>query len=238
MQISPNRALWALSLVLTLSACESAVSEPTKEEDNKPALTTDVERGSYLIGYDQAKGILQQTQEVVDLQAFAQGVKDFADTNPSAVPEDQREQLFTAISAAVQAKAEVAADAADGDAKAFREAFAAQDGVTTLPSGLMYEVLVEGAGAKPTLDDTVETHYHGTLMDGTIFDSSVDRGEPATFPVSGVIKGWTEALQLMAIGSKWKLVVPSDLAYGERGAGGAIGPNATLVFEVELLAIK
>lgn len=238
MQISPNRALWALSLVLTLSACESAVSESTKEDVNKPALTNDVERGSYLIGYDQAKGIVQQTQEVIDLQAYAQGVKDFADANPSAVPEDQREQLFTAISAAVQAKGQLAANAADGEAKAFRDGFAAQDGVTTLPSGLMYEVLVEGTGEKPTIDDTVETHYHGTLMDGTVFDSSVERDSPATFPVSGVIKGWTEALQLMAVGSKWKLVVPSDLAYGERGAGGDIGPNATLVFEVELLAIK
>ena len=238
MQISPNRALWALSLVLTLSACESAVSESTKEDVNKRALTNDVERGSYLIGYDQAKGIVQQTQEVIDLQAFAQGVKDFADANPSAVPEDQREQLFTAISTAVQAKGQLAANAADGEAKAFRDGFAAQDGVTTLPSGLMYEVLVEGPGEKPTIDDTVETHYHGTLMDGTVFDSSVERDSPATFPVSGVIKGWTEALQLMAVGSKWKLVVPSDLAYGERGAGGDIGPNATLVFEVELLAIK
>ena len=238
MQISPNRALWALSLVLTLSACESAVSESTKEDVNKRALTNDVERGSYLIGYDQAKGIVQQTQEVIDLQAYAQGVKDFADANPSAVPEDQREQLFTAISTAVQAKGQLAADAADGEAKAFRDGFAAQDGVTTLPSGLMYEVLVEGPGEKPTIDDTVETHYHGTLMDGTVFDSSVERDSPATFPVSGVIKGWTEALQLMAVGSKWKLVVPSDLAYGERGAGGDIGPNATLVFEVELLAIK
>jgi FKBP-type peptidyl-prolyl cis-trans isomerase FklB len=110
--------------------------------------------------------------------------------------------------------------------------------VTTLESGLQYEILKTGEGPKPSLNDQVTTHYHGTLIDGTVFDSSVDRGEPATFPVSGVIKGWTEALQLMSVGSKWKLFVPYDLAYGERGAGPQIGPFTTLVFEVELIKIN
>jgi FKBP-type peptidyl-prolyl cis-trans isomerase FklB len=103
---------------------------------------------------------------------------------------------------------------------------------------LQYEVIKTGEGTKPTLNDQVTTHYHGTLIDGTVFDSSVERGEPASFPVSGVIKGWTEALQLMNVGSKWRLFVPYDLAYGERGAGPKIGPFTTLIFEVELISIN
>ncbi len=112
-----------------------------------------------------------------------------------------------------------------------------RDGVTTLASGLQYEVITDGNGAIPKATDKVTTHYHGTLIDGTVFDSSVDRGEPATFPVNGVIPGWVEALQLMKTGSKWRLFVPSNLAYGDRGAGQLIKPFATLVFEVELLSI-
>ncbi len=115
---------------------------------------------------------------------------------------------------------------------------AQRKGVITLPSGLQYEVLAEGSGEIPKSTDKVKVHYTGTLIDGTVFDSSVQRGEPATFPVTGVIKGWVEALQLMKTGSKWKLFIPHNLAYGERGAGGQIGPYATLVFEVELLAIE
>ena len=108
----------------------------------------------------------------------------------------------------------------------------------TLESGLQYEVIKSGDGAKPTLNDQVTTHYHGTLIDGTVFDSSVERGQPASFPVSGVIKGWTEALQLMSVGSKWRLFVPHGLGYGERGAGPQIGPYSTLIFEVELISIN
>lgn len=119
----------------------------------------------------------------------------------------------------------------------FLEENKAREGVTTTESGLQYEVLTEGTGAKPTAADQVRVHYHGTLIDGTVFDSSVDRGEPAVFGVGQVIPGWTEALQLMPVGSKWKVYLPSDIAYGERGAGGDIGPNSTLVFEVELLEI-
>ncbi len=115
---------------------------------------------------------------------------------------------------------------------------AKREGVKTLPSGMQYEVIKEGDGDIPTLNDYVTTHYHGTLIDGTVFDSSYERGEPATFPVSGVIKGWTEALQMMKVGSKWKLYIPSELAYGERQASPKIAPNSTLVFEVELLEIK
>ncbi|GAB3815840.1 hypothetical protein GCM10028895_10430 [Pontibacter rugosus] len=126
--------------------------------------------------------------------------------------------------------------------KLLSEAFLAEnknkEGVKTLPSGLQYEVLQEGNGKSPSANDTVTTHYHGTLIDGTTFDSSYERGHPATFPVNGVIAGWTEALQLMNEGSKWRLYIPSDLAYGSQGAGDVIGANATLIFDVELLQVK
>jgi len=110
--------------------------------------------------------------------------------------------------------------------------------VVSLPSGLQYEILTDGNGAKPKATDKVKCHYHGTLIDGTVFDSSVQRGQPAVFGVSQVIRGWVEALQLMSVGSKWRLFIPSNLAYGEQGAGGAIEPNSTLIFEVELLGIE
>lgn len=123
------------------------------------------------------------------------------------------------------------------EGNAFLEENKAKEGVVTTESGLQYEVLKEGDGAKPTAEDQVKVHYHGTLIDGTVFDSSVDRGQPATFVVGKVIPGWTEALQLMSVGSKYKLFIPSELAYGERGSQGAIGPNSVLMFDVELLEI-
>ena len=123
------------------------------------------------------------------------------------------------------------------EGKKFLEENSKKDGIITLESGLQYQVLKSAEGPKPTINDQVTTHYHGTLLDGTVFDSSIERGQPATFPVSGVIKGWTEALQLMTVGSKWKLFVPYDLAYGERSAGPKIGPYTTLIFEVELISI-
>jgi FKBP-type peptidyl-prolyl cis-trans isomerase FklB len=124
------------------------------------------------------------------------------------------------------------------EGQAFLSENAQRSEVITTESGLQYEVLVLGDGPKPAATDFVKVHYHGTLLDGTVFDSSVDRGEPAEFPVNGVISGWVEALQLMSVGSKYKLFIPSGLAYGERGAGAQIGPNSTLIFEVELLEIK
>jgi len=123
------------------------------------------------------------------------------------------------------------------EGEAFLTANKEKEGVVTLPSGLQYQVITEGTGEKPSVNSNVTTHYHGTTIDGKVFDSSVQRGQPASFPVSGVIKGWTEALQLMPVGSKWRLFIPSELAYGERGAGDAIGPHSALIFEVELLSI-
>ena len=122
--------------------------------------------------------------------------------------------------------------------KKFLEENSKKPGVITLPSGLQYTVIKEGTGPKPGLEDKVTTHYHGTLVNGKVFDSSVDRGQPVSFAVNGVIPGWTEALQLMPEGSKWKLFIPSNLAYGERGAGGDIGPNETLIFKIHLISVK
>jgi FKBP-type peptidyl-prolyl cis-trans isomerase len=137
-----------------------------------------------------------------------------------------------------QAKMQVAGDANKKEGEAFLADNKSKEGVVALPSGLQYKVLKEGNGPKPTATDSVVCNYRGTLINGTEFDSSTKHGGPATFPVNGVIKGWTEALQLMPVGSKWQLFVPPDLAYAERGAGGDIGPNATLIFEVELVSIQ
>jgi FKBP-type peptidyl-prolyl cis-trans isomerase FklB len=138
-----------------------------------------------------------------------------------------------------QAKAAAEGDANKKEGDAFLAANKTKEGVVTLPSGLQYKILKEGNGPRPTASDSVVCNYKGTLINGTEFDSSYKRGEPATFPVTGVIKGWTEALQLMPVGSKWQLFIPPDLAYGPRGTpGGPIGPNATLIFEVELISIK
>jgi FKBP-type peptidyl-prolyl cis-trans isomerase FklB len=130
------------------------------------------------------------------------------------------------------------ADANAAAGEAFLKANAAKPGIVELPSGIQYEVIKEGSGAKPGPTSEVTCHYHGTLIDGTVFDSSVQRGSPASFPLNRVIKGWTEALQLMPLGSKWRLFLPPAMAYGDRGAGAVIGPNSTLIFEVELLGIK
>jgi FKBP-type peptidyl-prolyl cis-trans isomerase FklB len=147
------------------------------------------------------------------------------------------QQLRDDVTKEQQAKAHVAGEAKRKEGEAFCATNKTKEGVKVLPDGLQYRVLKEGSGAKPTANDTVTVNYRGTLISGKEFDSSYKRGQPATFPVGGVIKGWTEALQLMMVGSKWQLVIPSDLAYGDRGAGPDIGPGETLIFEVELLSI-
>ncbi len=195
---------------------------------------------SYAMGMDLAAHFKAQSV-LLNPDALARGMKDVLSGGSTALTEQEAHAVINAWQAEMRKKAQAERQAAAEKAKvegdAYLAANAAKAGVVKLPSGLQYEVLKEGTGVKPTLEDTVECQYRGTLVDGTEFDSSYARNQPASFPVKGVIKGWTEALQLMPVGSKWRLVIPTQLGYGERGAG-RIPPNATLVFELELLGIK
>jgi len=178
----------------------------------------------------------------VDPNIMARGLKDALAGGKTLLTAEEARAAITAVQNDMrekqQAKMQVAGDANKNEGEAFLADNKSKEGVVALPSGLQYKVLKEGNGPKPTATDSVVCNYRGTLINGTEFDSSTKHGGPATFPVNGVIKGWTEALQLMPVGSKWQLLVPSDLAYAERGAGADIGPNATLIFEVELVSIQ
>jgi FKBP-type peptidyl-prolyl cis-trans isomerase len=206
------------------------------------ALTTSKQKASYAIGMNWGTGLHRQAIDV-DTAALVQGMKDALAGGKTLLTEDEARAALMQLQKEMQEKQQAKA-AAEGEANkkegdAFLAANKSKEGVVTLPSGLQYKILKEGSGPKPTATDSVVCNYKGTLINGTEFDSSYKRGEPATFPVTGVIKGWTEALQLMHVGSKWQLFIPPDLAYGPRGTpGGPIGPNATLTFEVELMSIK
>jgi FKBP-type peptidyl-prolyl cis-trans isomerase FklB len=190
---------------------------------------------SYSLGVSMAFNLKGQGINIENQADFLKGLEAVLTESELAIPEEKIGEIINAYFTELQEQsfAEV-----KNAGKLFLEENAKKAGVVILPSGLQYEIITEGKGEKPGLTDVVTTHYHGTLIDGNIFDSSVHRGQPASFPVNGVIKGWTEALQLMAVGSKWKLYVPYQLAYGEQGAGQAIGPYTTLIFEVELLEIQ
>lgn len=190
---------------------------------------------SYALGMNIAENLKGSGLEGLNLEKFTAGFNSTFEGVECDMTQEEAAKMLQEYFTAQQEK-QFAGNIEAG--KAFLEENSKRDGVVTLPSGLQYEEMTAGDGAIPTAEDQVECHYHGTLIDGSIFDSSVQRGEAATFPVNGVIPGWVEALQLMSVGSKWKLFVPSDLAYGERGAGQQIGPHTTLIFEVELLGIK
>lgn len=199
-------------------------------------LSTDETRVSYGIGRQLGGQLRDNPPPGASLDAIIAGITDAFSGQPSRVSEAELTASFKVIRDIMQAEAAAKAEAAAGAGLAFLAENAKRDGITVLASGLQYEVLAAGEGAKPSREDTVRTHYHGTLIDGTVFDSSYDRGQPAEFPVGGVIAGWTEALQLMNAGSKWRLYVPSELAYGEQGVG-SIPPHSVLVFDVELLDV-
>ncbi|WP_094752191.1 FKBP-type peptidyl-prolyl cis-trans isomerase [Psychromonas sp. CD1] len=201
-------------------------------------LTTQELQASYGIGLQMGEQLKAQPFDGLDISAVAEGLADAFSGEESKVSQQELQDAFQMISAKMQAVAEENAKIQGAAGEEFLAENAKKEGVTITDSGLHYEVLVMGEGDKPSKDATVSVHYHGTLIDGSVFDSSVDRGQPAEFPVGGVIAGWTEALQLMPVGSKFKLTIPPSLAYGERGAGSAIAPHATLVFDVELLEIK
>ncbi len=214
---------------------QSQAQNKKKKEVIKPLLKTKIDTLSYSMGLSVAQNIKNQGVDSINAAAFAEGLSNVFKKEKTQITAEDANKFIGEYFQAIQNK-KLEANMIAG--QKFLEENKSKPGVVTLPSGLQYIVIKEGTGPKPTLADKVTTHYHGTLTDGTVFDSSVERGEPATFPVNGVIKGWTDALQLMSVGSKWKLFVPPALGYGERGAGGAIGPNATLIFEVELISIN
>ncbi len=220
-----------LVAVFSLSACMGQ----KKDKQAKQNLETELDSVSYGIGISIAKNLQKDGLDNIDVDLLSKGLNDVFQENDLKV---SQEEAMAVIQAYVGKAQEKKMAAAKEEGAKFLEENAKNEGVVVLPSGLQYMVLEEGDGPKPTGEDKVTTHYHGTLLDGTVFDSSVERGEPVSFAVNGVIPGWTEALQLMSVGSKWKLFIPSDLAYGDRGAGGQIGPNETLIFEVELISIE
>jgi len=211
-----------------------------------PALTTRKEKFSYALGMNIGTGLennLKKQSVEVDPNLLSQGLKDAMAGGKTRLTQEEAQAVLTEVQTEIrkqqQEKMQQAGAANKTEGEAFLAANKSKDGIVTLPSGLQYKILTAGTGPKPTASDSVVCNYRGTLINGTEFDSSYKRGQPATFGVGQVIKGWTEALQLMPVGSKWQLFIPSDLAYGERGGpGGQIGPNATLIFEVELLSIQ
>ncbi|KZN56489.1 FKBP-type peptidyl-prolyl cis-trans isomerase [Pseudoalteromonas luteoviolacea] len=198
---------------------------------------TDAGKASYGIGLQMGEQLKANPFEGLDLNAVFEGMKDAYTGGEFRVEIPEIQAAFEKINSEIQARREEEAKVLAAEGTAFLEENAKRAEVTVTESGLQYEVVATGEGDKPSADSTVRVHYHGTLINGTVFDSSYDRGQPAEFPVNGVIKGWTEALQLMNAGTKLRLYIPHDLAYGERGAGASIAPYSTLIFDVELLEI-
>ncbi len=197
-------------------------------------LVTDFDKFSYSLGMSVASNLIRSGVKKVDSEKFMSGVSDtFSGEMPKILPEEANKILDSFLA---QSK-DNNSDENLKNGLAFLSENSKKEGVTELASGLQYSIETTGDGDLPKPTDTVRCHYHGTLIDGTVFDSSVERGQPAEFPVNRVIQGWVEALQIMPVGSKWRLFIPSDLAYGENGAGGVIGPNAALIFDIELLEI-
>ncbi len=201
----------------------------------------ELDRLSYALGLSMGNNFRASGIETIDVQDFADGVAAvFYGSQPKMTYDEAKAEIqkyFTALQAKQEEAAKVAGEANAKAGRDFLEANGKREEVKVTPSGLQYEVLEEGKGPKPTAGDTVVVHYTGRLIDGTVFDSSEERGEPATFGVTQVIPGWVEALQMMNEGSRWRLFIPSDLAYGPNGAGGLIGPNQTLIFDVNLLKV-
>jgi len=226
-----------VTAIAILSGCQQDGSSLTRAAD---VPSTDDQKQSYSLGQSMG-GSLKAADITVDSAYFNAGFYDAMDGEKRMTQEEIQASLAALQQATQLAQAEKRNSAMQASLDASAASLAdnaAQEGITVTESGLQYKVLTVGDGAIPSAEDTVSVHYEGRLFDGTVFDSSIQRGEPATFPVGGVIAGWTEALQLMPVGSKWQLFIPADLAYGENGAGNVIQPNSALVFDVELLAIQ
>ena len=214
---------------------------PAQGSTSASGLKTQKDKVSYAIGMEMGKGVKVQGIEV-DPTIMMQGLKDALSGGKPQMSEEELRQVMTALQQEIRQKQMQAQEAAAAENKTKGDAFLAEnakkDGVVALPDGLQYKILTAGQGKKPAETDTVLCNYKGTFVDGTEFDSSAKIGKPVPFEVKNVIPGFREVLQLMPVGSKWQVFVPSNLAYGERGAGGVIGPNATLIFEVELVSIQ
>lgn len=221
--------IFAAMLLIGFASCnQSTTSSNAKVE-------TEADTVALALGYSIGENLKTQFPDVTP-EFIAKGIVEAYQGKENPLF-DSPQATDAAIRAYLSAESEKKAEANKKAGEAYLEENAKKDGIQVTESGLQYEVIVEGDGEKPAAENTVKVHYHGTTIDGEVFDSSVDRGEPTTFPLNGVIPGWTEGLQLMPVGSKYKFYIPSDLAYGQRGAGNMIGPNSTLVFEVELLEI-
>jgi FKBP-type peptidyl-prolyl cis-trans isomerase len=229
----------AVAGLLLLGLCISSTSAQEgvtlKKPEAKPKDPT-----SYAIGWNIGQDFLANGFQPADLASddFLAGVQDAIARSNSRLNEEEMRAAFAALRERMNERIRMRAKTNSDEAAKFLEANKAKEGVISLPSGLQYKVLKAGKGAQPTLTSEVKVHYEGKLIDGTVFDSSIKRGEPTEFPVGGVIPGWTEALQRMKVGDKWQVFIPPNLAYGERGQGGDIGPNQLLIFEVELLDVK
>jgi FKBP-type peptidyl-prolyl cis-trans isomerase FklB len=202
------------------------------------ALDNDQQKFSYAMGVNLANLLISQGIDEIDSAALAAAMDDVINGKPLQMDLAGLKQAIENQQMKMQAKAQQAADAKKQAGADFLAANAKKSGVTVLENGLQYEVLKSGDGKQPAATDTVSVHYHGTLTDGSVFDSSVERGEPASFPLDGVIAGFREAITRMHVGDKWRVYVPSELGYGESGAGRSIGPNETLIFEIDLLAVE
>ena len=214
---------------------------PAKKTPAPQTLNTDKDKVSYAIGMNVGKAMKREGVDV-DTVILMRGLKDALAGSTPLLSDQEAQTVMTALQSDLRKKQEEKqkelAEANKKEGDEFLASNKTKEGVISLPSGLQYKILQEGTGPKPTAADTVTVNYRGTLLNGSEFDSSYKHGQPASFPVGGIIKGWNEALQLMPVGSKWQLFIPADLAYGPRGAGPNIGPNSTLVFEVELLSIQ
>lgn len=229
-----------LKKVLVVATAAALLAGCDRSSDAKVELETDEQKVSYGMGLNLGARI--QEEFALDVDAFAQGMRHAVEGGERLMTDEEIATVVQSFQQQQLAKREAEykalAEKNEAASKEFLAENAQREGVVTTDSGLQYRIIEQGEGEKPGPDDVVRVHYRGTLIDGTEFDSSYQRGEPVTFPVSGVIPGWTEALQLMPVGSKYELVIPSDLAYGPGGTGGVIGPNAALQFEVELLGIE
>jgi FKBP-type peptidyl-prolyl cis-trans isomerase FklB len=234
--------LLSAAVVVGVSGCNGEKEKAVAAAPKQPALQSDVEKFSYSVGVLMATDM--KNKGISDLNEVAMGaaIRDVIDGKPLQLTEDQ---MAAALEQAAQklmqdrlAESTAAAEQAKAAGEAYLAENKAKEGVVTLPSGIQYKVLTEGSGAQPTLESTVVANYQGSLIDGTVFDSSYERGSPATFALGRVVKGWQEVLPLMAVGAKWQVAIPSELAYGETGAPPKIGGNETLLFDIELVEIK